>query len=77
MVWNWVDENLTSVNVSFFRYKYLKILRRQHCKKLFQLMQNLQAKVVLIRFNWMTEALAGKHGKHFYVSNLNYRKVSN
>lgn len=76
-MWNWAGENLTSVNVSFFRNKYLKILRRQHCKKLFQLMRNLQARVVLIRFSWMAEALAGKHGKHFYVSNLSYRKVSN
>jgi hypothetical protein len=76
-VWNGAGKNLISIKVSFFGYKYLKIFRRQHCKKLFQLMRNLQARVVLIRFKRSVAALAEKHGKHFYVSNLNYRKVSN
>ena len=40
-------------------------------------MRNLQARVVLIRFARVAGACAGKQGKHFYVSNLNYRKVSN
>jgi hypothetical protein len=70
-------KNLISIKVSFFRNKNVKILRRQHCKKLFQLMRNLQAIVVLIRSDQVIEELSGKHGKHFYVSNLNYRKVSN
>jgi hypothetical protein len=76
-VWYWGGENLISVNVSFFRHKYVEILRRQHCKNLFQLMRNLQARVVLIGSGRVAEELAGKHEKHFYVSNLNYRKVSN
>ena len=76
-MWIWARKNLTSVNVSFFRHKNVKILRRQHCKKLFQLMRNLQARVVLIRSRWVAEVLTGKHGKYYYVSNLNYRKVSN
>lgn len=40
-------------------------------------MRNLQARVVLIGSRRVAEELAGKHGKYFYVSNLNYRKVSN
>ena len=76
-MWNRAAENLISVKMSFFRHKYAKILRRQHCKKLFQVMCNLQARVDLIHSNRRVEALSGKHGKHFYVSNLNYRKVSN
>ena len=76
-MWNGAGENLISINVSFFRHKFVKILRRQHCKKLFQLMRNLQARVVLMRSWQVAGACAGKHGKHLYVSNLNYRKVSN
>ena len=76
-MWNRAAENLISVKMSFFRHKYAKILRRQHCKKLFQVMCNLQARVDLICSNRRMEALSEKHGKHFYVSNLNYRKVSN
>ena len=68
---------MISVNVSFFRHKFVKILRRQHSKKLFQLMCNLQARVVLLRSWRAAGACAGQHGKHVYVSNLNYRKVSN
>ena len=74
---NRAAENLISVKMSFFRHKYAKILRRQHCKKLFQVMCNLQARVDLIRSNRRVEAVSGKHEKHFYVSNLNYRQVSN
>jgi hypothetical protein len=40
-------------------------------------MRNLQARVVLIRYQPTPDAYAGKREKHFYVSNLNYRKVSN
>ena len=40
-------------------------------------MRNLQARVVLMRSWRVAGACAGKHGKHLYVSNLNYRKVSN
>jgi hypothetical protein len=40
-------------------------------------MRNLQARVVLIRSKRLAEALPGKQEKHFNVSNLNYRKVSN
>jgi hypothetical protein len=40
-------------------------------------MRNLQARVVLIRSRRVPGACAGKQEKHFYVSNLNYRKVSN
>ena len=40
-------------------------------------MRILQARVVLMRSSRATGACAGQHGKHVYVSNLNYRKVSN
>jgi hypothetical protein len=40
-------------------------------------MRNLQAIVVIGVFNLASPAKTGQHEKHFYVSNLNYRRVSN
>ena len=68
---------MISVKVSFFRHKYVKILRRQHCKKLFQLMRNLQARVVRAVCRRASLPAHGKRGKHFSEGNLNYRRVSN
>ena len=76
-MWNRAEKNLIPINVSFFWHKFVKILRRQHCKKLFQLMRNLQARVVFMRSRQRAGTCAGKLGKYLYVNNLNYRKVSN